>query len=331
MTIDDALDPKECIRIPMARGVELMVSQDRPLPSPRQLVEIALHVRKAFGDALKETACSLKQSSRSCAAPTPGKSRSSAMCAMPTSSAPMPRSRAKPIWARDRGPSCAGQATTASRPGYTPTPDADPAWLYADTLVGIVPERGLNNGQPSAHACWIAAAAPATGEHVVHVGAGVGYYSAIMAHMVGATGSVTAIEYDPQLAGRAAANFAQAPNVEVVQGDGSVTPFAPADVIYVNAGASRPADAWLDRLKEGGRLVLPLTTARNFTTPPAFTTLSGAVFAITRRGGDYDAWLRRPDRRVPLRRHAGRGVRAGPRGGVRQGRIPRREAAASDG
>ena len=47
---DDALDPKECIRIPMARGVELMVSQDRPLPSPRQLVEIALHVRKAFGD-----------------------------------------------------------------------------------------------------------------------------------------------------------------------------------------------------------------------------------------------------------------------------------------
>ena len=47
---DDALDPKECIRIPMARGVELMVSQDRPLPSPRRLVEIALHVRKAFGE-----------------------------------------------------------------------------------------------------------------------------------------------------------------------------------------------------------------------------------------------------------------------------------------
>ncbi len=47
---DDALDPGECVRIPMARGVELMVSHDRSLPSPRQLVEIALHVRKAFGD-----------------------------------------------------------------------------------------------------------------------------------------------------------------------------------------------------------------------------------------------------------------------------------------
>ena len=47
---EDALDASECIRIPMAEGVELMVSQDRPLPSPRQLVEIALHVRKVFGD-----------------------------------------------------------------------------------------------------------------------------------------------------------------------------------------------------------------------------------------------------------------------------------------
>ena len=41
--------------------------------------------------------------------------------------------------------------------------DADPAWLYSDILVGIVPERGLNNGQPSGHANWIAAAAPAPG------------------------------------------------------------------------------------------------------------------------------------------------------------------------
>jgi DNA-binding transcriptional MerR regulator len=47
---EDELDPADCIRIPMAKGVELMVSQDRPLPSPRQLVEIALHIRKAFGD-----------------------------------------------------------------------------------------------------------------------------------------------------------------------------------------------------------------------------------------------------------------------------------------
>ncbi len=44
------LDPEDCLRIPMADGVELLVSQDRRLPSPRELVEIALHIRKAFGN-----------------------------------------------------------------------------------------------------------------------------------------------------------------------------------------------------------------------------------------------------------------------------------------
>ena len=34
----------------------------------------------------------------------------------------------------------------------------------------------------------IAAAAPRPGEHVVHVGAGVGYFTAILAELVGATG-----------------------------------------------------------------------------------------------------------------------------------------------
>lgn len=173
--------------------------------------------------------------------------------------------------------------------GYTPTPDADPAWLYSDVLIGLVPERRLNNGQPSAHALWIAAAAPATGDHVVHIGAGVGYYSAIMAHMVGSAGTLTAIEYESDLAARAASNLAHLSNAEILQGDGSVTPFRPADVIYVNAGASRPADAWLDGLKEGGRLILPLTTKRNFSETMDFTHPTGAVFRITRRGEDFDA------------------------------------------
>ena len=60
-----------------------------------------------------------------------------------------------------------------SRP-YVPTPSDDPVYLYQDALVGIVPERNLNNGQPSLQALLIAAAAPQLGEHVVHIGAGVG-------------------------------------------------------------------------------------------------------------------------------------------------------------
>jgi hypothetical protein len=60
--------------------------------------------------------------------------------------------------------------------GYVPTPDADPAHLYADLLVGIIPERRLNNGMPSYHALLMAQAAIQPGEHIVHIGAGVGYY-----------------------------------------------------------------------------------------------------------------------------------------------------------
>ena len=62
-------------------------------------------------------------------------------------------------------------------PVHTPTPD--PIYLYSDKVVQIVPERHLNNGLPSAHAKWIAAARPAEGEHVVHIGTGTGYYTAI--------------------------------------------------------------------------------------------------------------------------------------------------------
>ena len=69
---------------------------------------------------------------------------------------------------------------------------------------------------------------------------------------------MTAIEYDGELAACATANFAQTPHVRVVHGDGTRIVFEPVDVIYVNAVATRPADAWLDRIKERGRLILPL-------------------------------------------------------------------------
>lgn len=58
---------------------------------------------------------------------------------------------------------------------YVSTPSADPVYLYTDDAVGMLPERNLNNGVPSFHAVLIAAAEPKEGEHVVHIGAGLGY------------------------------------------------------------------------------------------------------------------------------------------------------------
>jgi protein-L-isoaspartate(D-aspartate) O-methyltransferase len=165
---------------------------------------------------------------------------------------------------------------------YADTPTADPVYLYTDDLIGILPERRINNGQPSLHARLLALAAIQVGEHVVHVGAGAGYYSAIMEELVGTDGQVTAIEFDLDLSAIAARNLANRANVRVVQGDGSLVAFEPADVIYVNAGATRPSNNWLDRLKVGGRLMLPLTTDKGFSTNFAEIRRHGGIFRIVR-------------------------------------------------
>ena len=176
-----------------------------------------------------------------------------------------------------------------------PTPSDDPIYLYVDTVVAIDPTREINNGQPSLHAHLLAMAAPENGEHVVHVGTGTGYYTAIMAEIVGPCGRVTGIEFDPELAARTERNLSAYDNVEIICGDGASVSFDAADVIYVNAGATAPATAWLDRLKEGGRLILPLTTDKGFGKvefDPEKFTRRGAVFRIKRVGDEYRAkWV----------------------------------------
>lgn len=176
---------------------------------------------------------------------------------------------------------------------YMPTPDADPVYLYTNDLVALLPERRLNNGQPSLHAHLMHRAAPANGEHVVHVGTGTGYYTALLAHLVGPSGRVTGIEYDPELAARARTNLAPYENVEIVAGDGTQVAFEPADVIYVNAGCTRPAARWLDGLAEGGRLILPLTSDAGFKGgTQEQVARSGAVFRVRRTDGAYQAdWI----------------------------------------
>ena len=92
---------------------------------------------------------------------------------------------------------------------------------------------------------------------MVQVGTGTGYYTAILAHLVGPSGRVTGIEYDGSLAARARVTLAPCANVAVIEGDGTQVPFDAADVIYVNAGCTRPATRWLDGLADGGRLIMP--------------------------------------------------------------------------
>ena len=87
--------------------------------------------------------------------------------------------------------------------GYEPLPSHDPAIVYQDALFALLSQRGVNNGSPSLHARWLHALSLRKGERIVHIGAGSGYYTAIMAHLVGSQGHVIAVEFDPTLAARA--------------------------------------------------------------------------------------------------------------------------------
>jgi protein-L-isoaspartate(D-aspartate) O-methyltransferase len=167
------------------------------------------------------------------------------------------------------------------------TPDDNPVYLYQDVSISMMPEKGLNNGVPSFLTFLISLGRLREGESVVHIGTGLGYYTAIIARMVGESGRVTAIEYEEELAIRAAANLSAFPQVRVVRGDGFAMPLDPSDVIYVNAGAARPANSWLDAMRDGGRMILPLTVG--YTTDDGHSQTKGAIFLIERKGDDYYA------------------------------------------
>jgi len=167
---------------------------------------------------------------------------------------------------------------------YIQTISGDPSHLYQDILIGLATERKINNGQPSLHAGCLAAAAPALGESVVHVGAGTGYYTAILATLVGPKGRVVAFELEQDLAARAVTNLRHFQNVEVRAESATESAIPTSDVIYVNAGATHPPPAWLDALSIGGRLVLPLTPNEGLGVMLQVVRKSFTVFAASALG-----------------------------------------------
>lgn len=159
----------------------------------------------------------------------------------------------------------------------------DPRQLYHNVLVVIDKAGSINNGQPSALGCWIDALDLKPGSRAYHLGCGVGYYTAILAEIVGTNGNIVASEIQPDLAARAQHNLSRYHNVSVVDGDGAAFDPGDCDAMLINAGVTHPLPLWLDRLRDGGRLVLPLTMA---TSPKAGV---GVMAKIIRRGRGFSA------------------------------------------
>jgi protein-L-isoaspartate(D-aspartate) O-methyltransferase len=167
--------------------------------------------------------------------------------------------------------------------GPRQTADADPRHVYHNIAIAIDPDRQLFNGAPSLVCTCLDALGLAAGAHVLHVGCGTGYYSALIGHAIGDSGSVAAIDIDESLAETARTNLRDMAWVEVQNGNGTDVPRESFDAIFVNAGVTHPHECWLDALKPGGRLLVPLT----FTVPAMGPIGKGVMTLITRDG---EAW-----------------------------------------
>lgn len=165
--------------------------------------------------------------------------------------------------------------------GYEVTSSDRCEHIYHDVLVAIDSEKKINNGMPSAWAAWLEPLEVLEGDRIVHVGCGTGYYTAILAELVGESGAVTGLELDEGLARRACRNLASWPHVQVLHGDASRSIGAQdQSAIVVSAGVAALPLHWLDCLAEGGRLLLPLAA-------PEGQWSVGAMILLTREASSY--------------------------------------------
>ncbi len=164
----------------------------------------------------------------------------------------------------------------------------DPRDVYHNVVISLDRAKDINNGQPGSLGRWIDALALKPGERAYHLGCGVGYYTALMAEVVGPNGSVVGLELQPELAARAKENLAGYANVTVEAGDGATFDPDVCDAMLVNCGVTHPQTKWLERLREGGRLVVPFTMAVNATIG------QGVMTKITRSNGTYSTELVSP-------------------------------------
>lgn len=159
-----------------------------------------------------------------------------------------------------------------------------------DRALGIGHESTCS--QPSTVAVMLELLDVREGDRVLDVGSGSGWTCAILAHLVGPTGSVLGTELVEALVREAAHRLRKAglTHARVTTADPAVLgapAHAPYDRILVSAETDRVPQELVDQLVDGGRLVLPL---------------QGRLTCLTRHG-DEVATTRAPGyyRFVPLR------------------------------
>jgi protein-L-isoaspartate(D-aspartate) O-methyltransferase len=160
------------------------------------------------------------------------------------------------------------------------TPDAEPSQVHHNVLISLDKAKGINNGSPSMWAYLFDQLDIKPGERVLQVGAGTGYYTAVLAELVGKQGRVIGIEYDRRLANIALENLKKLSQVRILHGDAAqIDPGHDVDVIVAFTGGTFAPVVWLDRLSAGGRLLIPLVGDNQW----------GFMLKAVRRGPQFKA------------------------------------------
>ena len=140
---------------------------------------------------------------------------------------------------------------------------------------------GQTNSQPRTVADMLRLLDLRPGQHVLDVGAGSGWSTALLAHLVGPTGSVTGVELEPELVAFGSANLAAtdqpwATISQATAGVLGVPDGSPYDRILVSAEARHLPAELVDQLGDDAIMVIPVAGAMlRVTNPGAVVTVHG--------------------------------------------------------
>ncbi len=168
-------------------------------------------------------------------------------------------------------------------------PDSPLEQVYADAVVPtkFEAEQAISSSsQPSMMAIMLEQGAFKPGMRVLEIGAGTGYNAALMAAIVGENGHVTTIDIDEDIVTAAREHLAaagMAHRVTALRADGwaGYPPNAPYDRILLSVQARDLSPAWVDSLKNNGRLVLPLDVWAGAQLSIAFVKKGDALVSIS--------------------------------------------------
>lgn len=148
-----------------------------------------------------------------------------------------------------------------SAPRHLFAPEKSKDSAYSDSPLSI--GHGQTVSQPSVVAKMTEFLDVETGDRILEIGAGSGWQSAVLSHLVGDTGKIYTIEVVEELAEQARRNLkdVDVENVEVLVGDGStgMEEHAPYDGIICTAVSPRVQEEWIEQVKIGGRIVTPVS------------------------------------------------------------------------